>query len=879
MNRKIIFLKWQSCILLLLFQAIAFAGTAEFTFPAANSTSKVPGTLSNFAMVITSQPASQAVCPGNNAQFTVALSGTDASTTYQWQKNGVALTNDSHINGATTATLTINQVTDTDAAAYRCTISNGSSNVFSNPAYLNTVITSITSGTTCVGTNTTLQVNALGANLQYQWFNNGTVNSNSGGIPIGNATSSTYSPPVSTAGTTYYYVEVYNENSYCTKVTSRAVSVIVSEPNAGTVKGTQTVCAGSTATVSVSDYSGTIQWQQSTDDGTTWINATGISSTTATYNTGIINITTQYRVIANSGTCMATSGTVIVTADTNNTWLGTQSTAWDNAANWSCNLLPTTYTNVVIPAGTLFKPAVLTGTAYAKTVTVQDNATLTVATGATLNTVNQVTVAANAQFTIQNNGALVQQSNAVNTGKISIQKNSNSLYRLDYTLWSSPVANQQLLAFSPLTVTTRFYEYKYAFNPATGVDTETYFNVDPTTNFEAAKTYLIRMPNTSSVAGYNEGTTKMSYPGIFTGTPNNGNITTPLSKQGDDYTAVGNPYPSPISVKDFFDTNAGVIKSGSALYFWRKTYNNLTSSYATLTLAGYVANPAAGGGAEQATYYTGINSTWLISQGQGFIVKADPNAVSPQLSFTNSMRRVAPASGNLGFFSNEEATASRLWLNLIGQDSYSQTAIAYIDGTTTGIDYGYDGVSLSSADAVASIYSVAANTNLSIQARPVFDAKDVVTIGYNAKVAGEYTLSLDHTDGVFKDGQDIFVKDNATGVTHDIKKGAYTFTTEAGTFTNRIEVVYTTTDALGTDNPVLTASNVIIYKQDNNISITTGTTNMNNVTVYDIRGRKLYSNNNINATQTTVTGITAQQQVLIVEVTTNKGKVSKKIVF
>jgi hypothetical protein len=54
-----------------------------------------------------------------------------------------------------------------------------------------------------------------------------------------------------------------------------------------------------------------------------------------------------------------------------------------------------------------------------------------------------------AAVTIQNNGALVQTNNVSNTGQITQYKNSNSLYRFDYTLWSAPVSGQNLLAFSP----------------------------------------------------------------------------------------------------------------------------------------------------------------------------------------------------------------------------------------------------------------------------------------------------------------------------------------------------------------------------------------------------------------------------------------------
>ena len=79
--------------------------------------------------------------------------------------------------------------------------------------------------------------------------------------------------------------------------------------------------------------------------------------------------------------------------------------------------------------------------------------------------------------------------------------------------------------------------------------------------------------------------------------------------------------------------------------------------------------------------------------------------------------------------------------------------------------------------------------------------------------------------------------------------------------------------------PQLPYSNVLVYKEGNAIHITCGSTLITGVAIYDIRGSKLYAQTDINAAQAAITGLQIQQQVLIVEVTTAKGKVSKRIVF
>ncbi len=64
----------------------------------------------NPVTTITSQPASQVVCAGSTVSFTVTATGT--GLTYQWRKNTVNIT------GATTSTLTLNNVTAADAGNY-----------------------------------------------------------------------------------------------------------------------------------------------------------------------------------------------------------------------------------------------------------------------------------------------------------------------------------------------------------------------------------------------------------------------------------------------------------------------------------------------------------------------------------------------------------------------------------------------------------------------------------------------------------------------------------------------------------------------------------------------------------------------------------------
>jgi hypothetical protein len=85
-------------------------------------------TVSN-AATITSQPSSQTVCAGAIATFSVTATGA-APVSYQWRKNGSAIT------GATNATYQIVNTLTSNAGLYDVVITTGCGSVTSSPAVL-----------------------------------------------------------------------------------------------------------------------------------------------------------------------------------------------------------------------------------------------------------------------------------------------------------------------------------------------------------------------------------------------------------------------------------------------------------------------------------------------------------------------------------------------------------------------------------------------------------------------------------------------------------------------------------------------------------------------------------------------------------------------
>jgi uncharacterized repeat protein (TIGR03803 family) len=84
---------------------------------------------------ITLQPASQTNVAGGSASFNVAVFGAP-QLFYQWQQNGINLTDDANVSGATARVLTLNHITPASAATYSVIVSNAFGSVTSSGALL-----------------------------------------------------------------------------------------------------------------------------------------------------------------------------------------------------------------------------------------------------------------------------------------------------------------------------------------------------------------------------------------------------------------------------------------------------------------------------------------------------------------------------------------------------------------------------------------------------------------------------------------------------------------------------------------------------------------------------------------------------------------------
>lgn len=243
--------------------------TVVITGSCGNVTSNNASLTITAGTTINTQPVNQTSCLGGSVTFNVSASGS-GTVTYQWKKNGTNIT------GAISSGLTINPVSAGDAANYTVVVSSACGNTESNIATLSILpATAITiqpvNQTVCLGANATFSVNASGDNLTYQW-RKGTVN-------ISGANSSSYTITGVAAGDVASYNVVVTGT--CGSVTSSSVSLATGNVVISNQPVSQTVCAGTNVTFSVTATGIGLAYQ--------WRKA-GVNITGAITSTLIINI-------------------------------------------------------------------------------------------------------------------------------------------------------------------------------------------------------------------------------------------------------------------------------------------------------------------------------------------------------------------------------------------------------------------------------------------------------------------------------------------------------------------------------------------------------------------------------------------------------------
>ncbi|KMQ71115.1 T9SS type A sorting domain-containing protein, partial [Chryseobacterium koreense] len=172
--------------------------------------------------------------------------------------------------------------------------------------------------------------------------------------------------------------------------------------------------------------------------------------------------------------------------------------------------------------------------------------------------------------------------------------------------------------------------------------------------------------------------------------------------------------------------------------------------------------------------------------------------------------------------------------------------------------------------------SISDGWRVGINGRSPFAASDKVPLGSRHYVSGSYTIALDHAEGIFAGGQDIYLKDNQTGAVTNLSEGGYSFTANAGeTSSGRFEIIYEPQTVLATGGGA--KETLLVYRDGTDFVVKAQSQEITGLEVYDGTGR-LILKTAPNATKATIDSSVMVNGVYMLKID-QRGKVTTRKVI
>ena len=439
---------------------------------------------------------------------------------------------------------------------------------------------------------------------------------------------------------------------------------------------------------------------------------------------------------------------------------------------------------------------------------------------------------------VNNQGSLVQHNpDAVLSGQGTYKLVKTALpvdEYTDYVFWSSPLNST---SFTLGDIVSNAWRY-YKFDPnVSGGTYPGWVQLTDSDNPGKGIGYAISAPT-----GTNNSTT-LTANFVKDHDPfNNGNITVNIYKKGTNagdelnYNLLGNPYPSAI---DFNALVADNLHVEGSYYLWTNCAGLDANGHHQSS--GYTVYSTSGTATAACNDANNPTAGRYIATGQGFFVEA--NTDNSTLTFKNSQR----VTGHNDNFANRPNSDNKVaWINMTDDTgNFNQIAVGFYTGATAGYDRLFDAHTMNDGTEFA-LYSVSGNHKLVING--LSDANiDGTTVPLTVEVSAtsNLTISLDHQTGL--DGYDIYLIDNDTQTTTDLKANDYVFNLPAGVYDGRFELVFNAVTSV--DDQTLPDEAIVLSQQHGVFTLQSMLDNeqIQDLTVYDINGRVLFAKTGLNS--------------------------------
>lgn len=664
-------------------------------------------------------------------------------------------------------------------------------------------------GEFCQGSEAVLSAEIVGGDAPYSYiWSNGLPNSQNVTVPT------------TAVGDITYTLTVRDANGFVAVDNNSPVKVLAASVGGTIANSAQEICAGTVPNdlQLIGSVGKVLYWQMSeTSDFTEFTNISNFTTLLSGDLIGKITKTTYFRAVLQNVNCAEQY------SDTATVWV--TSATWNGNA-WIDGVVPTS-TKSVIFAGNY-----------------STSADAIIACSCQVNSGAVLTISANTSMTIQNeiinNGSLVVESDAsmvqvndeaLNIGAALVKRNLSfrSEARKEYNYLISPVVGGNLK--------TGLYRKLDGITPV-AAPFVLYHNEANNKFYTSSGAYIAGRSLAVKEPANNSGAVATAF---FEGKLFNGKIAYNLAYSGADfgYNLVGNPYPSNVDLNVLYYDNSSAINA--TFQFWDNTVNDTYvqqgsgysgNSYAIFNVkAGSKGTGVAAPGMAESGLAGPRQPNNIVKVGQGFMVRA--SGANKILNYSNHMR-LADNTGSV--FYGRGVEDDRYWLQLTAPSGITSTLAVVYFGGGNNLFGAEDSRSLGSSDEV---FSIVQTEKVAINGRRTFVNADVIPLGTRHFVAGSYTIALGGKEGIFANGQNIYLKDRQTGIVTQLNEASYSFDSTAGESTGRFEIIYQPETVLTTD--VVSKEKLVVYRNAGDFVVEAKNKKITEIEVYDTSGRLVYA--------------------------------------
>ena len=405
------------------------------------------------------------------------------------------------------------------------------------------------------------------------------------------------------------------------------------------------------------------------------------------------------------------------------TFTGALSNDWATAGNWAGGSVPGSSTDVIIPSG---KTAVISATTEALCNGLTASGTLTI------------------QSSSSNTGSLIVSGTA--TGNVNAERylTGNAWHVVSPIAYGGSISTFIQAPGNAIPVNGSSQYGMMDYNESTNL-WEDYFTASTSGTLISGQGYSLRRSGDGVVT--------------FTGTLYTDTKTVALTKLGEGWNCIGNPYTSAIGMNssagtasNFLGVNASssLDQNYACVYVWDPT----SSSYKI------IGGLPSGLGSERSLEQS------LLQSGQGFFVKA--KEAGSLISFTLAMQTHSTETA----LKSAEASWPGFELTASASGVKASTIVAFNNQMTKGLDPTYDAGLLRGANGL-SLYTKLIDDNgvdFAIQCLPENGMESfVVPVGLDAKVGGEVKFSA--TTIGLPTGSSLILEDRTAKVYTDLSNG------------------------------------------------------------------------------------------------------------